>query len=160
METTETTPSVVAVPVVPVVPYQPHYRTFWPRFGAYLIDAGLSIVLIPLLINIRLYYTKSETIGYRVFGLRITDISGQRASGGKLFGRFVIKLIFGILSPLMAISLIVGLFSTQNRFWHDKISGTVVVKEKPTQVVLAIVLIVVAFCLYGGLNKFANMYHG
>ena len=65
------------------------------------------------------------TIGKRVMGLRVTDISGQRISFGRASGRFFGKIVSGMI---FYIGFIMAGFTERKRALHDMIAGTLVVK--------------------------------
>lgn len=140
---------------------EPEYAGFWIRTGAAVIDSILIlIIIVPILsaiygidywldqsiikgfwdfmfnyilpaIAIIIFWTyKSATPGKMVLKLRIVDAkTGEQPSTGQLIGRYfgyyisIIPLFLGIIW--------VGI-DKRKQGWHDKLAGTVVIKNKKT----------------------------
>ena len=79
-----------------------------------------------------LYFAKLEsgpqqaTIGKRVLGLRVTDLTGQPITFGRATGRFFGKIVSAI--PL-DIGFIMAGFTERKQALHDMIAGTLVVRN-------------------------------
>jgi uncharacterized RDD family membrane protein YckC len=69
--------------------------------------------------------SKQGTLGKMVFGLKVTDLQGQRISFGHASARHFAKYI-SVLTAM--IGFIVAGFSAKKQALHDLIAGTVVVK--------------------------------
>lgn len=134
------------------------YAGFWLRTGAAIVDTVLiMLVIIPLLTAIygtdywlgESYYSgvwdilinyvfpaiaivlfwiyKSATPGKMVLKLRILDAkTGGKASTGQLIGRYLGYYVSTI--PLF-LGIIWVAFDKRKQGWHDKLAGTVVVRD-------------------------------
>ena len=119
------------------------YAGFWIRVGADLIDT-LFMVLVFFLFSwlpianlfisvliICLYggFTESSaaqaSFGKRAFGLKVTDLQGQRISFGRAFGRWLVKEI-EFITAIGWIGLIVVAFTQKKQGVHDLVCGTLV----------------------------------
>lgn len=136
-----------------------HYSGFWIRVLASLIDTIWLVVLtltlvwivygavyfestsfsqgpadifisyvLPFILTIMFWYFKSATPGKMILGIKIVDAKTLgKASTGKLclryLGYYISALILGL-----------GFFwvgwDSRKQGWHDKIAGTLVIKEK------------------------------
>ena len=136
-----------------------HYSGFWIRVLASLIDTIWLLVLtftlawvvygamyfestsfsqgpadifisyvLPFILTIMFWYFKSATPGKMILGIKIVDAKTLgKASTGKLclryLGYYVSALILGL-----------GFFwvgwDSRKQGWHDKMAGTLVIKEK------------------------------
>ena len=133
------------------------YASPWVRLAAFIIDGLLlMIVTAPLvalvaslsaprdpaqmrsltlifLVTWWLYSALMEssarggTIGKRIFGLRVTDMSGQRIGFGRATGRFLGKVL-GILTLYIGYALAV--FTPKKQALHDLLSKCLVVREE------------------------------
>jgi uncharacterized RDD family membrane protein YckC len=137
------------------------YVGFWARVGAALIDTTLLLLIItPLLYWIYgpEYFVGSDAFGgaadlllnwvlpavavivfwiYRqatpgkiAIGARIVDArTGGRPSTSQLIGRY-----FGYYVSMipLCLGLIWVAFDARKQGWHDKLAGTVVIKDRPT----------------------------
>jgi uncharacterized RDD family membrane protein YckC len=78
-----------------------------------------------------LYFTVSEssvwqaTLGKKMFGLKVTDMDGNKISLGKANGRYWSKIISAL--PLL-IGYIMVAFTKRKQGLHDIIAGTLVIK--------------------------------
>ena len=136
----------------------PHYAGFWIRTAAALIDTILVLVIIlplltlaygreywvsdlfyhgiwDLLLNyilpavavVLFWIYKSATPGKMVLKLRIVDArTGGKPSVGQLVGRYLAYYISII--PLMLGIIWVGI-DKRKQGWHDKLAGTLVIKN-------------------------------
>ena len=134
------------------------YAGFWIRTGASLIDTILMMVIIvpmltiiygkgywsseavflgvwdllfnyilPAIVVIVFWIVKSATPGKILLELSIVDAeTGGKPSNGQLIGRYFAYYIS--LLPLMLGFIWVG-FDKRKQGWHDKLAGTVVVRQ-------------------------------
>lgn len=141
------------------------YAGFWVRVGATIIDTLLMVlIVVPALMLIygdQLWYSegyflgfwdfmfnyilpagavilfwvyKSATPGKMAFRLKIVDAkTGGPVSGGRLVGRYLGYYVSAI--PLLLGMIWVG-FDKKKQGWHDKLAGTVVVRNLQKEVVL------------------------
>jgi uncharacterized RDD family membrane protein YckC len=99
-----------------------------------VVDSGIWVafwsLLVPFLVGViyfvRPYSTSGQTWGKRLVGIRVVSIDGSPLSLGKgilrWLGYFVSALPFD-LGYLWAI------WDKDKQAWHDKMAGTIVVKE-------------------------------
>ncbi|MEE7626288.1 RDD family protein [Methylobacter sp. Wu8] len=79
-----------------------------------------------------LYFTVSEssawqaTLGKKMFGLRVTDMNGNKISFGKANGRYWSKIISALI---LLIGYIMVAFTERKQGLHDIIAGTLVMKK-------------------------------
>ena len=138
------------------------YVGFWPRVGASLVDTILlGIIVYPLLTAFygESYWTSEEfvkgpldfllswvfpaiaviifwvakqaTPGKMAVAARIVDAkTGNAASTGQLIGRYLAYYLSMI--PLF-LGFIWVAFDERKQGWHDKLAGTVVVRQKNRQ---------------------------
>ncbi|NWO06793.1 MAG: RDD family protein [Alteromonadaceae bacterium] len=91
---------------------------------------GLGMIL-GILIQ-WLYFTVSEssswqaTLGKKMFGLKVTDMTGKRIGFGKANARYWSKIISAII---LLIGFLMVAFTKQKQGLHDIIAGTLVVKK-------------------------------
>lgn len=96
-------------------------------FVASTADFLISWVL-PTIAVIVFWIYKSATPGKMLVSARIVDArTGERASTGQLIGRYFGYFVSGI--PFL-LGLIWVAFDRRKQGWHDKLAGTVVVREK------------------------------
>jgi uncharacterized RDD family membrane protein YckC len=107
---------------------------FWT--GQKPSPVGLIVMLVCYLavflisIGYQLYFvgTKGATPGKKMMKLRVTLPDGQYPIGyGKAFLRMIGYMISGMVCYLGFIWILID--KEQHRGWHDKIAGTVVVRE-------------------------------
>jgi uncharacterized RDD family membrane protein YckC len=131
------------------------YAGFWIRLVAYIIDGiivGVPFAIIAaiagaasgdpqsgVVILIRLlgflvsigyfvyFWSQGQTIGMRALSLRVADAQ----TGGQItIGKAVLRYIGFIISAIPCyIGLIWAAFDGRKQGWHDKIGGTVVVRQ-------------------------------
>lgn len=91
--------------------------------------AGLIIVLISKLIYgaIMESSAKQATYGKLLMGIKVTDEQGNRISTAKAFARNFSKLLC-ILT--LGIGYLMGFFDRRQQCLHDKIAGTMIVKDR------------------------------
>ncbi|MEQ8952552.1 MAG: RDD family protein [Gammaproteobacteria bacterium] len=139
----------------------PNYAGFWIRFVAFIIDSLLiTAVIVPIILifyepeqlsknefayspsNFILNYVlpavafitfwiyKSSDPGKMVFGIKISDEkTGGKPSNGQMIGRYFGYYVSGIL---LALGFIWIAFDKRKQGWHDKLAGTLVVRESST----------------------------
>ena len=121
---------------------------FWIRFAAYLVDVFFvgAVSYLPLvLFNIRwltalgfaltiayyLYFWSAagggQTLGMRIFGLRVV-----KTDGGELgLGGAALRYVGFILASIPALlGLIWVAFDREKQGWHDKIAKTYVIRTR------------------------------
>ena len=140
------------------------YAGFWVRTGAALIDTILMLIIIipmmtliygsdywaseslflggwdlvfnyvlPAIAVILFWVYKSATPGKIALKLSIVDAkTGEKASKGQLIGRYFACYISTI--PLLLGIIWVGI-DKRKQGWHDKLAGTVVVKNTAKETV-------------------------
>lgn len=92
---------------------------------------GLGMLLV-LLLN-WLYFAGMEssdrqaTFGKSIMSLQVADTDGRRLSFGHATGRFVAKLVSGLI-PFM-IGFLMAAFTARKQALHDLIAGTLVLKK-------------------------------
>ncbi len=138
-----------------------NYAGFWIRFVAFIIDSLLiTAVVVPILLiffepeqlgnnefayspaNFFLNYVlpavafiafwiyKSSDPGKMVFGIKIIDEkTGGKPSNGQMVGRYFGYYVSGIL---LALGFIWIAFDKRKQGWHDKLAGTLVIRETGT----------------------------
>lgn len=134
------------------------YAGFWLRVGASLIDTILMMVIIvpvlsmiygkgywaseavflgawdllfnyvlPAIVVIVFWIVKSATPGKILLDISIVDAeTGGKPSNGQLIGRYFAYYVSAL--PLMLGFIWVG-FDKRKQGWHDKLAGTLVVKQ-------------------------------
>ena len=134
------------------------YAGFWLRVGASLIDTILMMVIVvpvlsmiygkgywaseavflgawdllfnyifPAIVVIVFWIVKSATPGKILLDISIVDAkTGGKPSNGQLIGRYFAYYISVL--PLMLGFIWVG-FDKRKQGWHDKLAGTLVVKQ-------------------------------
>jgi len=135
------------------------YAGFWVRTGAALIDTILMIIIIfpiltliygkeywiddsflmgfwdfmfnyilPAIAAILFWFYKSATPGKMAFRLTIVDAkTGGKPTIGQLIGRYLSYYIS--MLPLFMGIIWVGI-DQRKQGWHDKLAGTVVIRDK------------------------------
>jgi len=108
------------------------YASFWPRFGAAIID-GIFAAIVPYavgwFINIYLIGRYGYSIGKKVVGLRITKENGKYPIGlvdaliRETIGKFASAITLGI-------GFLWIVFDDRRQGFHDKIARTLVVYAK------------------------------
>lgn len=135
------------------------YVGFWPRVGASIIDSILLLIIIgpiltvfygdsywtgdnfikgpmdfllawlfPIVATILLWVVKQATPGKMAVDAKIVDAkTGKSASTGQLIGRYFAYFIS--ILPL-GFGFFWIAFDERKQGWHDKITGTVVIRKK------------------------------
>ena len=79
-----------------------------------------------------LYFTVSEssswqaTLGKKMFGLKVTDMAGNKIGFGKANARYWSKIISAII---LLVGFLMVAFTKQKQGLHDIIAGTLVIKK-------------------------------
>lgn len=140
------------------------YAGFWVRFGATIVDTILILIVtlpllyalygdayfaydgwlygsgdflisyvMPAVIVIAFWNSKQATPGKMALSLRILDArTGEPASTGQYIGRYFAYIVSAL--PL-GLGLLWVAFDGRKQGWHDKLAGTVVVRQmRPVQV--------------------------
>jgi len=100
-------------------------------FGVLLKGEFIYFVISSLYL---LYFARMEssnrmsTIGKRMLGLKVTDVSGNRILFRRAIFRYLAKCLSGIT---MGLGYILPLFSKEKRALHDYVAGTFVILDKP-----------------------------
>lgn len=68
---------------------------------------------------------KQTTLGKRLFGLKVTNLNGERISFGRATGRFIAKVLSQF--PLV-VGHLLALVTEKRQAFHDLLAGTIVVK--------------------------------
>jgi len=143
-------------------PNTPNYAGFWIRFLAFIINSLLiSALVVPILflffepeqlnrnelagspvyffLNyilpaiafIAFWIFKSSEPGKMVFGLKIIDEkTGGKPSKGQMIGRYFGYYVSGLI---LALGFIWIAFDKRKQSWHDKLAGTLVIREGDDQ---------------------------
>jgi uncharacterized RDD family membrane protein YckC len=122
-------------PPQPVYGYPPRYAGFWIRFGAYLIDIIITLVLIITIIGPLLYmplcwWKRGATFGQSALGLKVVrEADGGPIDGGTAFVRYIVWMLesFGTYILVGLLGFIWAAFDSRKQAWHDKAAGTVVI---------------------------------
>ena len=131
------------------------YGGFWIRVVAYIIDAillgvvsnilglaigsadpttglnytggGVSFIIGLLYFALLESSERGATLGKMAVGLRVVTDQGQRLSLGHALGRYLAKIISGLI---LGIGYLMVAFTDRKRGLHDMIAGTLVVKVR------------------------------
>lgn len=82
-----------------------------------------------------LYFTLMEsskyqaTLGKMALGIRVTDLSGSRASWGRVNGRYFASILSGMI---LGIGFIMAGITQKKQALHDMIAGTLVLGQQPS----------------------------
>ncbi len=97
-----------------------------PRgMGLFMAVYFVTMILMDMIYFIWFHGTVGQTLGKKLFGLRVIRISGEKMTLGIAFLRWVGSLISGILFYLGYIWIA---FDNRKQGWHDKIAATLVVR--------------------------------
>jgi uncharacterized RDD family membrane protein YckC len=139
-----------------------NYAGFWIRFVAYLVDSlivGVGFVAVVMLLGMMglelfspeiiflafsIFYwalmhssKRQATLGKSLVGLKVGGPNGERLSVGRALAREVAK----ILSTLtLLIGYILAAFTKRKQALHDMVASTVVVRDAPGRVVVALAI--------------------
>ena len=91
--------------------------------------SGLVIIPITKLIygSILEASTRQATYGKLLMGIRVTDEAGERITAGQAYGRNFSKLLCIIT---LGAGYLIGFFDKRQQCLHDKIAGTLVIKDR------------------------------
>lgn len=124
----------------------PLYAGFWRRGAAVLLD-GIIVVVPTAIVNVALpdllativniaiscgYYagfhssSRQATPGKMAFGIKVTDLAGERIGIGRAIGRYFAAWLSAIL---LMIGYLMAAFTDRKRALHDMIAGTLVVNR-------------------------------
>ncbi|MXV17952.1 RDD family protein [Hufsiella ginkgonis] len=99
-----------------------------------IMKALISISLPLLLLPVKIVYAavmegsqRQGTFGKSWLGLKVCDETGLPISTGRAFARNLAKLLSGLL---LGIGYLTGFFDRRQQCLHDKMAGTLVVKER------------------------------
>jgi uncharacterized RDD family membrane protein YckC/Tfp pilus assembly major pilin PilA len=132
----------------PVPAAAPLYAGFWRRVAAAVLD-GLILFAANLLVGLALggrqllvfvvgvaiacaYYagmhssSSQATLGKMAFGVKVTDLEGERISLGRGIGRYFATWLSAII---LMIGYLMAAFTEERQALHDKIAGTLVVNK-------------------------------
>ncbi len=70
--------------------------------------------------------SRQATLGKMAFGIRVTDLNGQRLGFGRATGRHFGKWISGLT---LGVGFVMAAFTQRRQALHDKIAGTLVVRK-------------------------------
>lgn len=84
----------------------------------------LSIVLIWIYEAAMHSSSYQATLGKMIFGLRVTDLAGNRISFARATGRFLVKFL-----PIYFIGCFLANFTKNRKALHDMIAGTLVLEN-------------------------------
>lgn len=90
---------------------------------------GLAVVpLTKFILSVAMEGSKKQaSIGKMLIGVKVTDEQGRPIGYGKALGRNVAKLV-GIAT--LGIGFLAGFFDRRQQCLHDKIAGTLVIKDR------------------------------
>jgi uncharacterized RDD family membrane protein YckC len=88
----------------------------------------VSVPIFKFLLSVILEGSSLQgTFGKALIGIHVTDAKGRKIGFGLSLARNLAK-ITGVLS--LGIGFFVGFFDAQQRCWHDRIAGTLVVRKR------------------------------
>ncbi len=139
---------------------QPSYASPWRRLGAQLLDTlwmlplylllgGIGLALqggdrlsrgaeamlevILALVVLQFWVQQQATPGKRVLGMKIVDATSL---GPPAFRQYVLRYIGYAVSALpLCLGFLWALFDARNQGWHDKLAGTLVLRDPPPSTV-------------------------
>jgi uncharacterized RDD family membrane protein YckC len=94
-----------------------------PGAGPTVHFAGFSIVVSWLYEALMESSSQQATLGKLIFGLKVTDLAGNRISFARATGRHFAKIISGII---LLIGFVMAGFTERKQALHDMIAGTLV----------------------------------
>lgn len=101
-----------------------------PNLGMMMFGAGITLVLV--LVGGWLYEAFLEsssyqaTLGKMIFGMKVTDLNGNRISFARATGRHFAKIVSGMI---LCIGFIMVGFTERKQGLHDMLAGTLVRKS-------------------------------
>lgn len=131
---------------------KPTYSSWWRRAGAYGVDLAIALVLAFVVLfslgaldpaiglacflaTLPAYFTighggaSGQTFGKRALGIAVVRKDGGRLGHVGALGRFLVGLLIGWIPLVGILDLLAPLWDGQNRAWHDRIAGSVVVRR-------------------------------
>lgn len=94
----------------PLLPWTPSWWlqlvALWGVTGAYLVES---------------WFRGGQTLGMRPWRLKVVADSGQRATRGQLWRRFVWATLSGLAAGT---GFLASLLDSERRAWHDRVSAT------------------------------------
>jgi len=91
----------------------------------------LGLILVPILKFIASVTmegsSKQASVGKLLIGVKVTDVRGNRIGYGRAAARNVAKLM-GVLS--LGLGFLSGFFDRRQQCLHDKLAGTLVIKDR------------------------------
>lgn len=91
----------------------------------------IGLLLVPLLKFILCVTMegsrKQASPGKMLIDIKVTDESGRPISHGRAFSRNIAKLLG---TATLGIGFLVGFFDRRQQCWHDKLAGTLVIKDR------------------------------
>jgi uncharacterized RDD family membrane protein YckC len=69
---------------------------------------------------------KKATVGKMAMGIVVVDLNGNKISFGKAIGRYFSKIVSAII---LGIGYFMAFFDDKKRTLHDKMVGTLVIKQ-------------------------------
>jgi len=101
---------------------QPPDAGLFVMIGLMAMVAGLSSWLYEALMTSS---SKQGTLGKMVFRMKVTDLNGARISFARATGRFLAKILSGMI---LNIGYIMAAFTERKQALHDMIAGTLVLR--------------------------------
>jgi uncharacterized RDD family membrane protein YckC len=93
--------------------------------GAVAMAVGFVVVVF---VYLRALATTGATWGRRIVGVRVVDADSRGAPGwGKAVGRSLFAAV--ISANVLYLGYLWMLWDGRNQTWHDKVAGTIVVKD-------------------------------
>lgn len=111
--------------------YHPHARGSQPVITQPSAQRQAVIQLVsavPPWLYSALFMSSSwgATVGQRIMGLRVTGMTGDRISFARASGRYFASVVSGYL---LGVGYLMMLWSKRNQTLHDRLAGTLVVRE-------------------------------
>ena len=153
------------------------YGGFWVRVLAYLVDSvvifsaiivlafvaaflgeiGMTLIPVLAVLTPTLYWAlmqasaRQATLGKALLGMKVTDTSGNRISLLRSLGRELAKIVSGI--PL-GLGYVMAAFTGRKQALHDMVAATIVTRESPGHVLIAVLVGVFGWIMPAGLAMF------
>lgn len=94
--------------------------------GAYLLYALVSMLVQFLYFGLMESSKRRATLGRMAVGIQVVDTHGQRITLSRAFGRRLARILTNFT---LAIGYVMQVFTRRRQALHDKIAGTLVVRE-------------------------------
>ncbi len=103
----------------------------WYRIAAWFLEVILSVLTLGIgyLIWLVIVMAQGQTPAKQMLGLRVVRLDGSTASWGLMFGRGCCKFLTSWI-PLVIVSFVMMLADDQSRAIHDRMVGTLVVRNR------------------------------